>query len=137
MTRDESILYNVQAWLASEAPDIVTAAGGFLENSPEEVVAIIDNGGIVQTQYDRTDAAFQIISRSVSRVTAQRKANILAAVMRGRFGGVELPEVTVEDETYPAVTVWAFLPQSKPGYIGIDENRLHMWSANFIIVIGG
>lgn len=137
MTRDETILFNVQAWLATEAAGVQTVAGGFLEGSPEEVAAIIDNGGTVQTQYDRTDAAFQIIARADSRVTAQRNANILAAVMRGRFGGVVLPAVTVEGEVYPAITAWAFLPQSKPGYIGIDENRLHMWSANFIIVIGG
>lgn len=135
--RIESILYNLQAWLATEAPGIETVAGGFLEGSAEEIVTVVDNGGMTEPWYERTDVAIQIIARGASRVESQRRANELAAIMRGRFGGVELPEVTVEGEVYPAVTAWGFLPQSKPGYIGIDENRLHMWSANFIIVIGG
>ncbi len=135
--RVQTILYNLQAWLATEDPSIVTVAGGFLENSPQEVTAIIDNGGNVLPWYERTDVAIQTITRSVSRVSAGHIANTLTAIMRGRFGGVTLPEVTVEKEVYPEVVAWSFVPQSKPGYIGIDENRLHMWSANFTIVVGG
>lgn len=135
--RTESILYNLQAWLSAEAPGISTVAGGFLSGSPAEVVAIVDNGGEVSVYIDRTDVAIQIIARGVSRVETQRRANELAAIMRGRFGGLELPEVTVEGDIYPAIIAWGFTPQSKPGYIGIDENRLHMWSANFTVIIGG
>lgn len=137
MKRTETIIFNLQAWLAVQAPDIVTVAGGFLEGSPEECTALLDNGGDVSVEIDRTDAAIQTITRSTSRVRAGRIANELASIMRGRFGGLTLPEVTVEGDIYPEAEVWSFKPQSKPGYIGIDENRLHLWSANFTVVIGG
>lgn len=137
MNRVDSILYNLQAWLATELPSIVTVAGGFLEGSPNDCTAIIDNGGVPSVEIDRTDAQFQFITRSTSRVAAGIAANNLTSVMRGRFGGLTLPAVTVEGHDFPEVVVWSFTPQQKPGYIGIDENRLHMWSANITVVIGG
>ncbi len=135
--RVQSIIYNLQAWLLTEDATLLTAAGGLLEDSPQEITAIIDNGGSVEPWYERTDVGIQMLTRAVSRVSGGNIANRFTAIMRGRFGGVTLPAVTVEGELYPAVVAWSFVPQSKPGYVGIDENRLHLWSANYTIVIGG
>lgn len=131
------IIYNLKAYLDSLGTGITIVAGGITEQDQRELVVLIDNGGSVRPWFDVKKPAIQLVSRSFDRVKAGEWCSILAGEMRGGYGGVELPEVTEGGTTYPAVTAWEFNPQGDPGYIGTDANRLHMWSANFIVTIGG
>lgn len=135
--RTLTILYNLQAYLDAQAPSVPTVAGGILEDDDRDMVFLIQNGGTVQPWYDRKDIAIQVMARNRDRMIAENWCSELAAILRGGYGGVELPEVVENGTTYPAVTAWQFNPQGEPGYIGVDANRLHMWSANFIVTIGG
>lgn len=135
--RTLSIIYNLKAYLDAQATGIDIVAGGLTENDDRELVVIIDNGGLVRPWFDVKKPAIQLLSRSMDRVKAGEWCSTLAALLRGGYGGVELPEVVEGSATYPAVTAWEFNPQGDPGYIGVDANRLHMWSANFIVTIGG
>lgn len=132
-----SIIPNLAEYLRTVFPDYTFVNDGFLEGMGSDVVAVVDNGGETRPYYDRIDVAVQVLARGVSRPGTGRRIAEVADHLRGRFGGQVLPEVIVEGVTYPEVITAAIIAQTKAGYIGIDENRLHMWSANFTVTVGG
>ena len=108
-----------------------------LEGSDNDAVFLIDNGGMPQTDFPRTDADFQILSRNRSRVIAAQWADEIFSVTRGRFGGIVLPAVVINGKSYDSIKIWGFDPAARPGYTGTDDNKRHIYSYNFTVVIGG
>jgi len=137
MRRTEGILNNLQAWLAVEAPTVQTSCGWFHEGLENDIVVLVDNGGDDSAEIDRKDVSVQVLSRGEDRDDAEARGREIHALLRGRFCQTTLPAVTVGTDVYPAVTAWRFIARGGLVYTGTDENRLHVWSGNYIVTIGG
>lgn len=128
-----SIVYNLVTHLQTVLPSLIFVANGWLTDTPEESLNVIDNGGEDVAFYPRKNHLVQVISRASSKTKAQKNAQDVFEELRNRFG-LELPAVTVDGESYDAVKTYQISPNQIPGYIGSDDSHLEMWSVNFRII---
>lgn len=99
---------------------------------PQEAVAdssLVQDGGAMATNHStaRAQARFTVETRGQSyHQTHARATAIFDALHMQR--GVSLPATTGE-------TVWYadFIEGMRPGYLGVDDQRLHLFKASYIV----
>ena len=126
------MIYNFVQYIVNNFSLITFTADGFMPNSADDAISIIDNGGTVDHYTGRSDINVQFLSRSKNKVTARQNIQSIFDFIKNRFG-VTLPEATVNGETYPSVKAYAIVPIQAPGYIGADETNYEMYSFNVTV----
>ena len=127
------MIFNLVEYLNTQLTPLIFTSNGWLKDTPEEALAVIENGGSVPAWINRKDFAIQILSRANSKVLARKNANTVFDYLNNRFSGLVIPAVTVEAVVYPAVTTYQILANQIPGYIGSTDANLEMYSVNFRI----
>lgn len=130
------MIYNLFQYLKTLFVLLRFIVDGWENDDPQESILITQTGGDPAHWYDRQDFTVQVLVRSESKSIAYKNSHVVYNELFNRFGLV-LPEATVESIVYPALETAQIIPVSIPGYIGTDQNKLHMYSTNFKITIGG
>lgn len=127
------MIYNL-AQLLKDNTSLTIFVNGYDDDT--RGVAVNQTGGEESFMSIKNDFTVQFMSRADTRVAAYEDIMTVYNYLKNRFI-VVLPEVTINEITYPSITVYGFVPIQIPGYVGTDENRLHMWSVNIQIITGG
>jgi hypothetical protein len=119
-------------------PTLNIVTNGFNERSNKECITLIQNPGDPGHFYNREDPLVQVLSRAHTSPIAKKNIEAVYDLLKNRIGLV-LPEVTLtideEEITYPQITAWRICPMQTPGYVGIDDKNLALWSYNMIVTI--
>lgn len=130
------MIYNLYRYLLNLFSTYNLVVDGWEIGGENESIAIIQTGGDPQHWYKRQDYTVQFIGRGLEKVPTKQKLDSIYQELRNRFGLI-LPEITVESVTYPELLTAQVSPLQVPGYIGVDDNKRHMYSFNVLIVVGG
>lgn len=125
--------YNLAQYLVQHLPSYEIVANGWSPDSPQDSIVVIETGGDPAHWHDRTDWAFQFMSRADTVDMAKEMIEATYALLKNKFG-VVLPEITVQGRIYPEVKTYQIVPIQSPAYIGADERNLEMFSFNSEIV---
>lgn len=124
--------YNLIQYLLTELPAITFVAEGFKPDDPKDVVMVQTSGGEPDHWYDRTDHRMQVLSRGETSILAKSNIESVYEKLKNRFG-LLLPQVTVGGTLHEAVQTYQISPIQSPGFIGVDDQGLSMWSFNATI----
>lgn len=104
--------------------------GHFLEISPATCNAVLFNAGNVAyfDLPDRIDAIIQIVSRAEAFDTARENNNLAYTKLHRRIAK-DLPLLTSGNENIIQISAAI----NAPRYIGIDDNKKHQWSSDYIL----
>ena len=125
------IVYNILSYIKTIF-SFNFSANGFYTTTPDDAIAIIQNGGEEKGQYDRKDIRIQFLARGTSAVTTSKNLNDVYNHLKKRFGFI-FPETTVNGVTYPAIITYRIQPLQIPAYIGVDDNGRWMYSFNVVV----
>jgi hypothetical protein len=128
------MIYNLGAFLAQEFPTYPLTVNGFTEAEKADEIAINETGGTPQHWYDRTDFTVQVIGRFNSIVEGREQINAVYTSLFNRFN-LELPEITVDGDTFPILQTWQISPIQAPAYLGQDAQALHRFSFNIVVTV--
>lgn len=128
------MIYNLSEFVKVNST-VTPITNGFDANSPDEAVALNQSGGSDNSRGLKVDMNVQFLSRATSRTASRRLIQIVYNLLKNRFR-IDLPAITVDGEVFPAVVAYQITPLQIPGYIGTDDNGLHMWSVNFQVTGG-
>ncbi len=126
------MIYNLTEYLQIALPTITFVVDGWIKESPEQSVLLIQNGGTSEHQYDRQEWLVQFLARAKESVAARQDIMTVYDELRNRFR-LPLPQVTIDSVDYPALIAWQISPNQLPGYIGADKQNLQMWSHNVTV----
>jgi hypothetical protein len=125
------MIYNLSNYVSSNTT-IIPITNGWDSESPQEAVALILTGGSDTSRGLKKDYTVQFLTRALSRTGSYKLIQAVYSLLENRFG-IIFPAVTVDGETYPSIVAAQIIPIQTPGYIGTDDNGLHLWSVNFQI----
>ena len=127
------MIYNIVYYAQSQTSYTIKANGtpsGFKGN----VIIMNLRGGDTPARINRTEYSLQLVVKNEQQVLGNEIIKDIYDVFDDIYNFI-LPEVTVNSKVYPAVTVAQCSPNQYPGYIGTDENGLHLFSVNFRFIV--
>lgn len=127
------MIYNLVEYLETELPALVFTSNGWLPDTQEEALTVIENGGETIPVINRKNYAIQILSRANSKTVARANIYTVFNQLNERYTTLVLPAVTVDGILFPAVNTYQILANQIPGYIGSSDSNLEMYSVNFRI----
>ena len=127
------MIYNLTNYLITQLTALTFTADGFLSDTSEESITVIDNGGVESAWIDRKEYLVQVMSRSNDKTEARVNIYSVYDLLNRRFG-LTLAAVTVKSIVYPAIKTYQISPNQLPGYIGSTDTHLEMWSVNFRVI---
>jgi len=123
--------YNLSKYVSNNS-SIVPVTNGENPESTGDRVVLNGSGGDDRSRGLKVDNTVQFVSKANDSVTSKELIEEVHSLLKNRFD-IVLPEITVKGTTYPAVIASSILPLQIPGYLGTDNNGLHMWSVNYQI----
>lgn len=104
--------------------------GHWAQDKPERAVLIQETGGLTNfyPNIDVVDVAIQVLARSKTYKEARADAYAVFHALHGT-NNWNLPRLVGSGPDYLAMTVEAIMA---PAYLGVDENRRHLFSTNYI-----
>ena len=126
------MVYNLVEYVNIQLPTLIIIADGFANDSPQESLTFIQQGGDEAHFYERGDWAIQVLSRSESVFMAKLNIEQVYNLLLNRIH-LQLPEVTVNSIYYPSIMAYQISPVQKPAYIGADDKNLETYSYNMIV----
>lgn len=130
------ILYNLYEYLRVKFSDKDFVTDGWEEDAKDDSILLTDSGGTPEHWMPTEELMVQIISRSLEKPVAKIALNDIYLELKNKFRLV-LPEITVSGKVFPEVTTAQISPIQTPSYIGVDDNKHHLYTFNIKIVIGG
>lgn len=127
------IIYNVVYYLQDQT-GLTIKANGIPAGHKGNINTMTLVPGFQAASYNRNDYNIKLLVKHSEEVEGFEIINTLYKVYENIFN-FKLPEVTVNSIVYPEVTVAQCSPNQSPGYIGTDENGLHMYTVNFRFIV--
>ncbi|MBE3124845.1 MAG: hypothetical protein IMZ57_04215 [Acidobacteria bacterium] len=105
-------------------------AGHQVQDAPVRRVLVLENGGVpyFYPNTDMVDMAIQILCRAATYWEARDDAWIVYDAVHGTSGW-NMPRLVGVGADYLVTTVNALYA---PQYLGVDDNRRHLFSTNYI-----
>jgi hypothetical protein len=122
------MIYNLHLWIKTQFPSLPIYTNGFDPTSPDDGLEMNEGPGEDQSLWNRQDTVVQFVSRAKTKPNARENAINVYNYIAKRIGECILPAVTVDSVVYPALSMWAVRPVSKPQYVGDDTNGRHLFS---------
>lgn len=126
------MIYNLSEYISANT-SFVPVTNGIIDES--EGIFLTLTSGTDESRGIKKDFLVQIMAAYPTSVEAFQNLSTIYDLLVNRFV-ITLPEVTVNSVTYDAVDIAQILPMQSPGYLGSNENGLHMWSVNMQITTG-
>lgn len=124
-----AVNYSLYEYLRLAFPSIDFFVDAKTKTSPQTGVLIKDTGGDPMHWFDRTDWTIQFLSFAKNVVEGRALLYSVYEEMKNRFGLV-IPSITVNGITYDEIKTAQISPIQTPGYLGTDDDGLHIWSFN-------